>query len=133
MFELAGRTPETAKASAATVMRMETELAKGSLDNVSRRDPEKIYHPMKKADVATLAPAFRWAEYYAGARAPEFQAIVVASPEFFKAIDRQIANTPLEDWKVYLGWHLLHSEAPLMPAAFLQENFEFRSEEHTSE
>jgi putative endopeptidase len=37
MFELAGRTPETAKAYAATVMRMETELAKGSLDNVSRR------------------------------------------------------------------------------------------------
>jgi endothelin-converting enzyme/putative endopeptidase len=125
MFELAGRTPETAKAYAATVMRMETELAKGSLDNVSRRDPEKIYHPMKKADVAALAPAFQWAEYYAGARAPDFQAIVVSSPEFFQAIDRQIQDTTLEDWRVYFGWHLLHSEAPLLPSVFVQENFEF--------
>ena len=90
MFELAGRSPETAKAYAATVMRIETELAKGSLDRVSRRDPEKIYHPMKKADVAALAPAFQWEQYFAGAGAPGFQAIVVSSPEFFKTIDRQI-------------------------------------------
>jgi putative endopeptidase len=125
MFELAGRNPETARAYAATVMRMETELAKGSLDNVSRRDPGKIYHLMKKADVAALAPAFQWAQYFADSRAPDFQAIMVSWPEFFQAIGRQIQNTPLEDWKVYLGWHLLHSEAPLMPTAFLQENFEF--------
>ena len=125
MFELAGRNPETAKANAATVMRIETELAKGSLDNVSRRDPEKIYHPMKRADVAALAPAFQWEQYFAGARSPDFQAIVVSSPEFFQAIDRQLKDTSLEDWKVYLAWHLLHSEAPLLPAAFLQENFDF--------
>jgi len=125
MFELAGRNPETARAYAATVMRMETELAKGSQDNVARRDPEKIYHPMKKADVAALAPAFEWEQYFAGTRSPGFQAIVVSSPEFFKAIDRQIKDTSLEDWKVYLDWRLLHSEAPLLPSAFLQENFEF--------
>jgi endothelin-converting enzyme/putative endopeptidase len=125
MFELAGRNPETAKAYAATVMRMETELAKGSLDNVSRRDPEKIYHPMKKADLVALAPAFQWERYFAGTRAPDFQAIVLSSPEFFKTIDRQLRDTPVADWKVYLGWHLLHSEAPLLPSAFLQENFEF--------
>ncbi len=125
MFELAGRNPDIAKAYAATVMRMETALAKGSLDNVSRRDPEKIYHPMKRADVAALAPAFQWEPYFASTRAPDFQAIVVSSPEFFKAIDRQLRDTPLEDWKIYLDWHLLHSEAPLLPSAFLKENFEF--------
>jgi putative endopeptidase len=125
MFELAGRNPETAKAYAATVMRMETELAKASLDNVSRRDPEKIYHSMKKADVAALAPSFQWQQYFAEARVPDFQAIVVSWPEFFQAIDRQIGDTSLDDWKIYLSWHLLHSEAPLLPSAFLRENFEF--------
>jgi endothelin-converting enzyme/putative endopeptidase len=125
MFELAGRNPQTAAADAAIVMRIETELAKGSLDRVSRRDPEKIYHPMKKADVAALAPAFQWEQYFAGTRAPGFQAIVVSSPEFFKALDRQIQVISLADWKVYLDWRLLHSEAPLLPSAFLQENFEF--------
>jgi endothelin-converting enzyme/putative endopeptidase len=125
MFELAGRSTETAKAYAATVMRIETALAKGSLDRVSRRDPEKIYHPMKKADVATLAPTFQWEQYYAGAGAPGFQAIVVSSPEFFKTIDKQIQDVSLDDWKIYLEWHLLHSEAPLLPTSFLKENFDF--------
>ena len=46
MFELAGQQPERAKTLAETVMRIETELAKASLDLVSRRDPEKVYHPM---------------------------------------------------------------------------------------
>jgi endothelin-converting enzyme/putative endopeptidase len=125
MFELAGHSADTAKAYAATVMRMETELATGSLDKVSRRDPEKIYHPMKKADVAALAPAFQWQQYFADTRAPEFQAIVVSWPGFFQAIGRLIDATSLDDWKVYLDWHLLHSEAALLPAAFLKENFEF--------
>ena len=125
MFELAGYTAETAKANAATVMRMETELAKGSLDRVSRRDPEKIYHPMKKADVVTLAPSFQWEQYFGDTRSPNFQNIVLSSPDYFKTIDRQIRNFSLEDWKVYLEWHLLHSEAPLLPTPFLQENFDF--------
>ena len=125
MFELAGYTTETAKANAATVMRMETELARGSLDRVSRRDPEKIYHPMKKADVVALAPSFQWEQYYAETRSPNFQTIVLSSPDYFKAIDRQIRDFSLEDWKVYLEWHLLHSEAPLLPTPFLQENFDF--------
>ena len=29
------------------------------------------------------------------------------------------------EWKTYLTWHLLHSEAPLLPAAFVEENFDF--------
>ena len=56
-------------------MRIETALAKGSLDRVSRRDPEKIYHQMKRADLATLAPSFHWAQYFTGAGAPAFQPI----------------------------------------------------------
>ncbi len=125
MFELAGRSAEQSKTYAETVMRVETALAKGALDRVSRRDPEKIYHPMKRGDVAGLTPNFQWAKYFTGAGAPGFQSIVVAWPDYFKAIDEQIQKASLEDWKVYLGWHLVHAEATLLPAAFLKENFEF--------
>jgi endothelin-converting enzyme/putative endopeptidase len=31
----------------------------------------------------------------------------------------------LEDWKTYLTWHVLHSEAPMLPIAFVKENFSF--------
>src|SRR5260221_427270 len=63
MFELAGEKPETAKAYAGVVMRMETDLAKGSLDRVSRRDPEKVYHLMKRDDLASMGSGFVWAQY----------------------------------------------------------------------
>jgi endothelin-converting enzyme/putative endopeptidase len=125
MFELAGETSEQARAGAATVMKLETELAKGSLDLVSRRDPEKVYHRMSKQELASLSPAFRWNLYFTGSRTPEFQNINVAWPDFFKAVEAQIQSAGLPEWKTYLTWHLLHSEAPLMPTAFVEENFNF--------
>ena len=125
MFELAGEKPETAKAWAQTVMRIETALAKGSLDRVSRRDPEKVYHLMKKDDMALLSPAFQWSRYFSGTRAPAFQSVNVAWPDFFKAASVLVQGTPLDQWKVYLTWHVLHSEATMLPTAFLKENFDF--------
>src|SRR5262249_37988024 len=125
MFELIGDKPDVAKAKADTVMRVETALAKGSLDNVSRRDPEKQYHKMTRQTLQALAPAFHWNEYFVGTNAPAFQNVNVAWPDFFKALNTEIQNTSLDDWKTYFTWHLLHSMAPLLPAKFVTENFDF--------
>jgi endothelin-converting enzyme/putative endopeptidase len=35
--------------------------------------------------------------------------------------------TPMDDWKTYLRWHLVHANAPMLPAAFVNENFNFFS------
>jgi putative endopeptidase len=125
MFTLAGMAPDKAKAAADVVMRIETELAKGSLDNVSRRDPQKQYHKMTKAEMERLAPGFRWNEYFAAVGAPQFDSINVAWPDFFKALETEIQKTSLDDWKTYLTWHALHASARLLPAPFVQENFDF--------
>ncbi|MBZ5586297.1 MAG: M13 family metallopeptidase, partial [Acidobacteriia bacterium] len=125
MFELAGEKPGQAKDDAATVMKIETDLAKGSLDRVSRRDPEKVYHPMSRPELASLDPDFRWNEYLTGAGAPAFTKINIAWPDFFKDVNARIQQASLDEWKTYLTWHLLHSEAPLLPTAFVTENFSF--------
>jgi putative endopeptidase len=125
MFELAGEPAAQAKTDAETVMRIETELAMGSLDRVSRRDPEKVYHRMTKQALASLEPDFRWNEYFTDSGAPQFQEINVAWPDFFKSLDTAIGSFSLDDWKTYLRWHLLHSEAPLLPTTFVNENFDF--------
>src|SRR4029077_1142720 len=64
VFELIGDTPATAGKNAETVMRLETALAKASLTRVERRDPHKLVHKMKVAELAQLAPNFDWAAYY---------------------------------------------------------------------
>ena len=49
---------------AQVVLRIETDLAKGSLDLVSRRDPNQVYHKMSVKDLAALAPDHRLAEIF---------------------------------------------------------------------
>ncbi len=64
MFQLAGATEASAKASAATVMVFETALAKASLDNVALRDPHATDHPADFAALQKATPHFDWAAYY---------------------------------------------------------------------
>ncbi|MBI3697217.1 MAG: hypothetical protein HY238_20575 [Acidobacteria bacterium] len=70
MFELLGSTPEKAAAQARAVMEIETSLAKGSLDRVSRRDPSKLYHRLSFQELTALAPSFPWSQYFRAAGAP---------------------------------------------------------------
>jgi endothelin-converting enzyme/putative endopeptidase len=125
IFELAGEKPEQAKADAAIVMKMETDLAKASLDLVSRRDPEKVYHKMTRQEVEALDKNFQWSRYLTATGAPPFQTANVAWPDFFKALDGQIESHSLEDWGAYLTWHLLHADTAFLPAAFVRETFSF--------
>ena len=125
MFVLAGETAAEARAGAETVMKMETALAQGSLDIVSRRDPEKVYHKIATREMETLSPVFHWNEYLRASGAPEFASVNVAWPAYMEALNGAIERFSLADWKTYLTWHVLHAAAPLLPEAFVKENFDF--------
>ena len=125
MLELAGESRVQATSDAQAVLRIETELAKGSLDSVSRRDPSRTYHKMSVKDLAALSPSIDWPKYFAGLGAPAFTSLNVSVPDFFKALDAVLKNSTVADLKVYLRWHLLHAEAPLLAKAFVDENFHF--------
>jgi predicted metalloendopeptidase len=125
MLELAGESSAQATAHAQAVLRIETELAKGSLDRVARRDPNQTYHKMSVKDLQALAPHIDWPKYFAGLNTPPFTELNVSVPGFFKALDAVLTNTDIADLKVYLRWHLLHSEAPLLAKPFLDANFHF--------
>jgi predicted metalloendopeptidase len=125
MFTLAGESPEKAAADAKTVMSMETTLAKSSMDRVERRDPTKTYHKLTLAQLQELSPAFAWNEYFATIKGPAFTSLDVSNPEFVKGMNQVIADSSLDDIKTYLRWHALHSSAPLLSDAFVQENFNF--------
>ncbi|HEY6323023.1 MAG TPA: M13 family metallopeptidase N-terminal domain-containing protein, partial [Thermoanaerobaculia bacterium] len=58
MFGLLGEAPASAAAGAAAVLEVETSLAKASLDRVTRRDPQKVYHKLRRAELAALTPSF---------------------------------------------------------------------------
>ena len=125
MFELMGDSPDVAKKNAATVMRMETSLAKASLTRVERRDPYKQKHKMTVPDLYKVAPDFDWNAFFSASSVPKFEILNVSWPDFFKDVDAQIKSASLDDWQTYLRWHVAHSRAPFLSSAFVNENFEF--------
>src|SRR5204863_8371132 len=114
---------DAAAARAGVVLRIETALAQASLDRVSRRDPAKVYNKMTREQMGQLTPSFSWDAYLAAVQAPSFTSVNVAVPAFVKGAEDPVGATSLDDWQTYLRWHVLHATAPLLPAAFVNENF----------
>jgi putative endopeptidase len=125
MFVLLGDAPAIAKRNAATVMAMETTLAKASLTKVELRDPYKTYHKMDAKALQALTPAFDWSAYLHGVGLNGLDTFNVAEPKFYQALEKQWKTTPVANVKTYLRWHVAHAQAPYLSTAFVNEDFAF--------
>jgi putative endopeptidase len=96
------------------------------MSNVDIRDPNKIYHKMKIAEVQTLTPDFSWATYLRDLGHADLQEVNVGQPDFFAALSSQLKSTSLDDWKPYFRWHVVDSAAPGLTEKFVDEDFDFR-------
>ena len=124
-FQLMGDSAEQSTSEAATVMRIETKLAENSLTRVQRRKAEANYHPMSKGMLIELTPDFDWGRYFRNISLPQIDKVNVGQPEFFKAADKTLKETPIDDWKVYLRWHLVNAAANTLSSKFVEESFNF--------
>jgi putative endopeptidase len=104
---------------------METQMAKAAMDPVARRDPKNINNKMSLAQVKALTPSFDWDLYLKTVKAPVSPHYVVSSPEFFKNAELMLNQHPVDHWKIYLRWQMLHGNAPSLSDAFVNENFDF--------
>lgn len=125
MLSLAGETAKQSRIDGEAVLKLETEMAKVSLDRTARRDPVNLDHKMSVAAFNALAPNFYFTDYLTAAKAPEFDSLNVETPGFFRGVSATIAATSLEDWKIYLRWRVVHAMARLLSADFVNENFRF--------
>jgi putative endopeptidase len=125
-LKLAGESDAQAAADAKTVLAIETKFAQASMDRVTLRNPDSVYHMMTVAQFDSLTPHIKWESFLAEQDAPRgIREIDVAQPAFFKAMDGFLTSIPLDDWKTLLRWRLLNSAAPRLSRAFVEENFAF--------
>lgn len=127
MFTLAGDTPEQAAKEAASVMSIETAMAKASMSRTEMRDPTKVYHIYTVADFQKLTPNIDWSAYFDHSGIRHFDTLNVGMPDYFKALNAMIASEPLDAWKSYLRWQVLHGLARGLSKPFFDENFAFFS------
>ena len=125
MFELLGDSPADAKAHAQTVMSMETKFAEASMDRVTMRDPNAVYHMMTLAAFDSMTPNLKWRQFLTTLHAPVVATLNVAQPDFFKAMNGFVGDIPVEDWKTLMRWRLVHTRARFMSKPFVAENFNF--------
>jgi putative endopeptidase len=115
-----------AKADAASVLALETSLAKIEWTKVENRDPIKSYNKVQIADLDSIAPGFDWKTLLADSNVTgKVDYVNISQPSYFKAMAALIKSTPVPVWKTYFRWHLLHASAPYLNKAFVDENFAF--------
>jgi len=126
ILTLAGAEAESARAGARTILALETKLAQASRTLVDLRDPQSNYHRVARKELGALAPGLDWQAYCAAIALPAGQShVLVRQPEFYRALGRLLNTESVASWRVYLRWHLLHSAAPSLGAAFVDETFAF--------
>jgi predicted metalloendopeptidase len=125
-FTLEGQSAEQAAESANTVLRIETALAKDSMDRTLRRDPKTRDHKMTRDEALALAPNFYLNRFFVGVGAPSFTELNVSNPEFFKQVNAVIESEPLDALKTYVSWHVLRNANPWLSGPFVQANFKMR-------
>jgi putative endopeptidase len=125
-FTLAGQTPQQAADSAQSVLRIETSLARASMDRTARRDPKNRDHKMSRDEAVALGPTFHLNRYFTAIGAPDFSQLNVTNPDFFKQVNAVLDSESLDALKTYVSWHVLNPAAPWLSQPFVDANFKFQ-------
>jgi putative endopeptidase len=111
--------------SAAKILALETQLANAHMKKEDTRNTAALYNKYATADLKQLMPDFDWNAYLTSAGIQNEKNIVVSQIAYTKALNNIIKNTPLDVWKTYLKWGVLHASATGLTSAIDNENFSF--------
>ena len=127
MLTLSGLTEADAADAAERVMALETRLASHHWDQVRDRDAQATYNPTDRAGLEELSPGFDWPAYLEGldARPDLLDAVIVREPSYLTGFAEAVGDVALDDWKLWLRWHVTHDTAPMLSSRFVEENFSF--------
>ncbi|MDF7810334.1 M13 family metallopeptidase [Hymenobacter sp. YC55] len=124
-FKMLGDNPATAAKNAATVMRLETRLAKASKSRVDLRDPYANYNKMTVAAFNKQFPNLNLPAALPAMKLGAAKEVIVGQPAFFKEESTMLKQEPLADLKTYMRWHMVSSLTSALPKAYGDEAFRF--------
>ena len=113
------------EARAKEIFALEVKLAEIHWSKVEERQIEKRYNPVRRADLDTAYPGVDWAALLTATGVQDQKELIIAHPSAIIGTGKLLQSQPLETWKDYLLFHTLKSAAPLLPKAFVDENFAF--------
>jgi endothelin-converting enzyme/putative endopeptidase len=125
MLTLAGR-PDP-RATAETVLALETRLAQGHWERAETRDVIKTYNLTTYDELRTLLPSFDLGSYVRalGGNEQTLAETIVREPSYLTHLEGVLADTDLDQWKAFLSIRAVRSAAAYLSDEFVETNFDF--------
>ncbi len=103
------------EAAADRIIALETALSQAQWTAADRRDIDKIYNPMTRAQLIKLAPQFDWNAALAKAGLGSAKTVIVTEPSAVAGAGKILASTPLSTWKEWLAFRFVSDHATRSP------------------
>jgi putative endopeptidase len=123
MLGLIGISDGAAKASA--IMALERQIAELHWPIADRRERERTYNLMTRAQVRALAPQFPWDAYFDARGLADQDEVVISELSAMGPLANLVMATPVSTWSSYVAWHYTRSRAAVLPRAIDDANFSF--------
>jgi len=114
-----------ADAKAERIFALEMKIAKAYGPRVDSEDVHKANNPWKRADFANKAPGLDWSAYFKSAGLETQGDFYVWQPGAIAGISALVGSESVDVWKDYLALRLIDRNSPILPKAFVDENFAF--------
>ncbi len=110
---------------AARIYDLEHRIAEAHVSRTESEDVHKADNRWTMPDFASKAPGLDWTAFFDAAGLGGLHDVMVWQPAGVIGIAKLAGSEPLDVWKDYLVFHAVDRAAPLLPKAFVDENFRF--------
>ncbi len=114
-----------APAKAAAIFELERRIAAAHVSRADTEDVRKGDNRWTAAEFPARAPGLDWKAYFAAAGLGSQTHFVVWQPGAVTGIAALVGAASLVPWKDYLTFHAIDRAAPMLPKAFVDEDFDF--------
>jgi len=114
-----------AKARAASIFALETELAKQLWDRALLRDRDKTYNLVPFAELAARYPGYDWTAHFSAQGMAIPAEVNITTPSAVAPILDIVSKTPLGVWRDYLSFHAVRNHAGLLSSEIDNASFAF--------
>lgn len=125
LFTLAKCSPEQAEVATDAVLKVENAIAENSYSREELRDSEKNYNKMSYEDFKKMGSPLDWDIYFEAMGLGGIQELDAKQVNYFKALDKIMSTTTVDEQKCYLAFNLLDAAANYLSDDFVDASFDF--------
>lgn len=127
LFTLSGYSQEAAEQAAATVLKVETAIAKAAFTREELRDPQAGYNVMTVADLKKNYDGLDWDVYFNTVGLDSLQKINIGQPRTLKAVNNLLKTLSEQEIRDYLAFNCIDGAASYLSDDFVNARFDFYS------